>query len=87
MPQIPFSPKGAVKEGPENPRIPISTRKEMTDQVTQNFFGLGALAMPTPIKQIATEWGFADATHFGKVFRRFQHVSPAAYRRSFGAGT
>jgi AraC-like DNA-binding protein len=44
------------------------------------------LAMPTPIKQIATAWGFANPTHFGKVFRRFQHVSPAAYRRSFGAG-
>jgi AraC family transcriptional regulator len=42
------------------------------------------LALRTPIKQIATEWGFANPTHFGKVFRRFQHVSPAAYRRSFG---
>jgi AraC family transcriptional regulator len=43
------------------------------------------LSMRTPIKQIAAEWGFASPTHFGKVFRRFQHVSPAAYRRSFGS--
>lgn len=35
-----------------------------------------------PLKQIATDWGFADVTHFGKVFRRFHHASPAAYRRS-----
>jgi AraC-like DNA-binding protein len=37
-----------------------------------------------PLKQIAGEWGFANVNHFGKVFRRFQHASPAAYRRSFG---
>jgi AraC-like DNA-binding protein len=43
------------------------------------------LGTRAPLKQIATEWGFADPTHFGKVFRRFQHVSPAAYRRSFGS--
>ena len=43
------------------------------------------LATRAPLKQIATEWGFANPTHFGRVFRRFQHVSPAAYRRSFGA--
>ena len=42
------------------------------------------LATRAPLKQIATEWGFANPTHFGKVFRRFQHLSPAAYRRSFG---
>jgi transcriptional regulator GlxA family with amidase domain len=43
------------------------------------------LGTRAPLKQIATEWGFANPTHFGKVFRRFQHASPAAYRRSFGA--
>ncbi len=37
-----------------------------------------------PLKQIAAEWGFANENHFGKVFRRFQHSSPAAYRRSVG---
>jgi AraC-like DNA-binding protein len=35
-----------------------------------------------PIKQIADICGFANANHFCKVFRRFQHVSPAAYRDS-----
>ncbi len=42
------------------------------------------LATAAPLKQIATDLGFANPTHFGKVFRRFQHVSPAVYRRSFG---
>ena len=35
-----------------------------------------------PLKQIADACGFANANHFCKVFRRFQHVSPAAYRES-----
>ncbi len=35
-----------------------------------------------PLKQIADACGFANANHFCKVFRRFQHVSPAAYRDS-----
>ena len=43
------------------------------------------LATRAPLKQIATDWGFANPTHFGKVFRRFQHVGPAAYRRSFSS--
>ena len=33
-----------------------------------------------PLKQIADACGFANANHFCKVFRRFQHLSPAAYR-------
>jgi AraC-like DNA-binding protein len=33
-----------------------------------------------PLKQIADACGFTNANHFCKVFRRFQHVSPAAYR-------
>jgi AraC-like DNA-binding protein len=40
------------------------------------------LATNKPLKQIADEWGFANENHFGKVFRRFLHASPAAYRRS-----
>lgn len=36
-----------------------------------------------PLKAIAAEFGFANENHFGKVFRRFLHLSPAAYRRSF----
>jgi AraC-like DNA-binding protein len=35
-----------------------------------------------PLKTIATACGFADATHFCKVFRRFRHMSPQSFRRS-----
>jgi AraC-like DNA-binding protein len=35
-----------------------------------------------PLKQIAAACGFANANHFCKVFRRFQHLSPIAYRDS-----
>ncbi len=34
-----------------------------------------------PIKQIADECGFANTDHFSRVFRRFRHVSPGAYRK------
>jgi len=34
----------------------------------------------TTLKQIAEECGFASANYFCKVFRRFQHMSPASYR-------
>ncbi len=37
-----------------------------------------------PIKSIAAECGFADANYFCKAFRRFQHMSPASYRRALG---
>lgn len=37
----------------------------------------------TPIKQIADACGFADDNYFCKVFRRFRHMSPGAYRRAF----
>ena len=33
-----------------------------------------------PLKQIANDCGFANANHFCKVFRRFQHLSPMSYR-------
>lgn len=42
----------------------------------------GLLATNRPLKQIAGEWGFTNVNHFGKVFRRFLHASPAVYRRS-----
>jgi len=42
------------------------------------------VATRAPLKQIANDWGFANANHFGKVFRRFQHQSPAVYRRAIG---
>ena len=43
------------------------------------------LTSRAPLKEIAIEWGFANVNHFGKVFRRFHHTSPAAYRNSFGS--
>jgi len=38
-----------------------------------------------PLKHIADVCGFATANHFCKVFRRVQHLSPAAYRRGLRA--
>ena len=35
-----------------------------------------------PLKTIASACGFANANHFSKVFRRFQQLSPASYRRT-----
>ncbi len=37
-----------------------------------------------PLARIADECGFANANHFGKVFRRFRHQSAGAYRRALG---
>jgi AraC-like DNA-binding protein len=37
-----------------------------------------------PLKRIADACGFANANHFCKVFRRFQHLSPASFRRAVG---
>ena len=39
---------------------------------------------PTPLGEIAHDCGFANANYFCKVFRRFQHMSPAAYRHALG---
>ncbi len=33
------------------------------------------------LKQIAEVCGFANVNHFNRVFRRFQHISPGAYRK------
>jgi AraC family transcriptional regulator len=38
----------------------------------------------TPLKQIAESCGFANASHFCRLFRAFQHLSPASYRRTMG---
>ena len=35
-----------------------------------------------PLARIASECGFANANHFGKVFRKFRPQSAGAYRRS-----
>jgi AraC-like DNA-binding protein len=37
-----------------------------------------------PLERIASECGFANANHFGKVFRRFRQQSPDVYRQSVG---
>lgn len=42
------------------------------------------IATRLPLSQIAESCGFANANHFGKVFRRFRRQSPGAYRRSIG---
>ncbi len=38
----------------------------------------------TPLKEIAKACGLNNVSHFTKVFRRFQHLTPAAYRHSRG---
>ena len=37
---------------------------------------------PMPLKRISDACGFSNTNHFCKVFRRFQHLSPAAYRQA-----
>jgi AraC family transcriptional regulator len=39
------------------------------------------LSTGAPLKEIADALGFASVNHFCKVFRRYQHTSPTAYRR------
>lgn len=34
-----------------------------------------------PIGNVASAVGFRDATHFGRAFRKFEHVLPSEYRR------
>jgi len=36
----------------------------------------------SPLKHVSDACGFANSNHFCKVFRRFQHLSPAAYRQA-----
>lgn len=35
-----------------------------------------------PLKQVALACGFANTSHFCRVFRQFQHLSPAAFRQA-----
>lgn len=37
-----------------------------------------------PIERIAEQCGFANGSHFGKVFRRLRHQSAGTYRRTVG---
>jgi AraC-like DNA-binding protein len=64
-------------------RTGLSPGRYMTELRIQEATRL-LLHTRTPLKQIATACGFANPNHFGKVFRRFQHVSPATYRQSLG---
>jgi AraC-like DNA-binding protein len=36
------------------------------------------------LKDIAAACGFANANHFSRVFRRYQHLTPGAYRNALG---
>jgi AraC-like DNA-binding protein len=36
------------------------------------------------LKHIASACGFANANHFSRVFRRYQHLTPGAYRSAIG---
>jgi AraC-like DNA-binding protein len=64
-------------------RTGLSPGRYMTEVRIQQAARM-LVATRAPLKQIASEWGFANANHFGKVFRRFQHQSPAVYRRALG---
>jgi len=35
-----------------------------------------------PLKQVALRCGFANPSHFCRIFRQFQHISPASYRNA-----
>jgi AraC family transcriptional regulator len=37
-----------------------------------------------PLRDIASACGFANANHFSRVFRRYQHLTPGAYRNALG---
>jgi len=39
------------------------------------------LAGSDPIKAIARQWGFVDASHYHKAFRKYYHCSPSRFRR------
>jgi AraC family transcriptional regulator len=41
----------------------------------------------TAIATIAIHAGFADQSHFGRIFKRFTGLSPAAYRRAWSGGS
>ena len=51
-------------------RVQMAARLLMTTQLS--------------LDRIASECGFANGNHFGKVFRRFRDQSPGTYRRSVG---
>jgi AraC-like DNA-binding protein len=42
------------------------------------------LGSHVPLKQIALACGFPNPSHFCKIFRQFQHMSPTSYRQAMG---
>lgn len=43
------------------------------------------LSVPTlTLKEIANEFGFSDASHLNKAFKKYKGVSPSAYKKSMG---
>ena len=64
-------------------RTGLSPGRFMTEVRIQEASRL-LLQTRMPLKEIATACGLNNVSHFSKVFRRFQHLTPAAYRESLG---
>jgi AraC-like DNA-binding protein len=64
-------------------RTGVSPARFITEVRVQEAARL-LIATRRPLAMIAESCGFANANHFGKVFRRFRAQSPGAYRRSLG---
>lgn len=62
-------------------RTGLSPARFMTEVRMQAAARL-LVATTFPLSRIAEESGFANANHFGKVFRRFRQQSAGAYRRA-----
>jgi len=61
----------------------LSPARFITDQRLQEVARRLGQTRQT-LKEIAADTGFADANHLCKVFRRFHHISPGAYRKQVG---
>ncbi|HXU01620.1 MAG TPA: AraC family transcriptional regulator [Polyangia bacterium] len=64
-------------------RTGLSPARFMTEVRVQEASRL-LLQTRMPLKQIAASCGLKSVSHFSRVFRRFQHLTPAAYRESLG---
>jgi AraC-like DNA-binding protein len=64
-------------------RTGLSPGRFMTEVRIQEASRL-LLQTRMPLKEIATACGLSNVSHFAKVFRRFQHLTPAAYRHALG---
>lgn len=47
------------------------------------FHSLENIGADTPLKNLAYSYGFTDASHYSKFFKRFIGISPLRYRSSF----